>query len=557
VPLAANLGAGELAINYADGKLFYKDGAAAIQVIGWKTTPTTAGGTGLTSYTAGDLPYYASGSALSKLAIGTSGYVLQSNGSAPVWVAQSTLSVGSATNATNTAITDNTSSSATWYPTIVSATTGNLPQTTSSTKLSFVPSTGLLSSTSHAITGTLSANGSVGTAGQVLTSNGSSAAYWANASVGGISWQSVQTSNFTAAIGNAYPVNTTSSAITVTLPASPSAGNYVQITDYAGTFATNNVTINPNGNKLDGSTNNVLMVTNRETIAFVYIDSTQGWIPYSGFNTSTPTGNYNASYLIVGGGAGGDWGGGGAGGLLSGTVALTPGTTYTATVGSGGSGGLDNVSGGAGSSGGNSSFTSIGTTALGGGGGAGYASNSTNRNGVSGGSGGGASRYSGGGTGGSGTSGQGNAGGNGTDSAPYYGSGGGGGASAVGANSTSSAGGNGGAGTASSITGSSVIYAGGGGGAAQTGGTQGTGGSGGGGNAGAVGGTAGTANTGGGGGGTSSANLGFSGGNGGSGVVIISVPTANYTGTTTGSPTVTTSGSNTIMKFTSSGSYTA
>jgi len=77
---------------------------------------------------------------------------MQSGGAAaaPTWVAQSTLSVGSATNATNTAITDNTSSSATWYPTIVSATTGNLPQTTSSTKLSFVPSTGTLTATSHA-----------------------------------------------------------------------------------------------------------------------------------------------------------------------------------------------------------------------------------------------------------------------------------------------------------------------------------------------------------------------------------------------------------------------
>ena len=148
-PSASNLASGELAINYTDGKLFYKDNSSAIQVIGWKTTPTTAGGTGLTSYTAGDLPYYASGSTLSKLGIGTSGYVLQSNGSAPTWVAQSTLSVGTATNATNTAITDNTSSSATWYPTIVSATTGNLPQTTSSTKLSFVPSTGTLTATSY------------------------------------------------------------------------------------------------------------------------------------------------------------------------------------------------------------------------------------------------------------------------------------------------------------------------------------------------------------------------------------------------------------------------
>jgi hypothetical protein len=37
----------------------------------------------------------------------------------------------------------------------------------------------------------------------------------------------------------------------------------------------------------------------------------------------------------------------------------------------------------------------------------------------------------------------------------------------------------------------------------------------------------------------------------------LSVPTANYSGTTTGSPTVTTSGSNTILTFTTSGSYTA
>ena len=58
--------------------------------------------------------------------------------------ASTATSATTATNATNTAITDNTSSSATWYPTIVSTTTGNLPQTTSSTKLSFVPSTGTL-----------------------------------------------------------------------------------------------------------------------------------------------------------------------------------------------------------------------------------------------------------------------------------------------------------------------------------------------------------------------------------------------------------------------------
>jgi hypothetical protein len=47
------------------------------------------------------------------------------------------------------------------------------------------------------------------------------------------------------------------------------------------------------------------------------------------------------------------------------------------------------------------------------------------------------------------------------------------------------------------------------------------------------------------------------GGAGGSGVVIISVPTASYSGVTTGSPSITTNGSNTVIKFTQSGSYTA
>ena len=88
----------ELAINITDGKLFYKDNANAVQVIGWKTVPTTAGGTGLTTYTAGDLSYYASGTALTKLAIGASTTILTSTGSAPQWSATSGITVGTATN---------------------------------------------------------------------------------------------------------------------------------------------------------------------------------------------------------------------------------------------------------------------------------------------------------------------------------------------------------------------------------------------------------------------------------------------------------------------------
>jgi len=87
VPLAANLANGELAINITDGKLFYKDNAAAVQVIGWKVVPATAGGTGQTSYAVGDLLYANTTTTLAKLADVATGNALISGGvsTAPSW----------------------------------------------------------------------------------------------------------------------------------------------------------------------------------------------------------------------------------------------------------------------------------------------------------------------------------------------------------------------------------------------------------------------------------------------------------------------------------------
>ena len=92
----------ELAINITDGKLFYKDSGGSVQVIAWKVTPTTAGGTGLTSYTAGDLLYYASGTTFTKLAIGATGRWLGSSGTAPQWNAPAALTKTDDTNVTLT-----------------------------------------------------------------------------------------------------------------------------------------------------------------------------------------------------------------------------------------------------------------------------------------------------------------------------------------------------------------------------------------------------------------------------------------------------------------------
>ena len=124
-------------------------GTSPIQVTGTvislNTVPVASGGTNLTSYTAGDLLYASGTTTIAKLGIGTTNYVLTSSGSAPQYVAQSTLSVGSATtatDATNTAITAN-STNATNYLTFVSTTTGNLPQLANSS-ITCNPSTGAI-----------------------------------------------------------------------------------------------------------------------------------------------------------------------------------------------------------------------------------------------------------------------------------------------------------------------------------------------------------------------------------------------------------------------------
>jgi hypothetical protein len=70
----------ELAINITDGKLFYKDNANAIQVIAWKVTPATAGGTGQTSYAVGDILFANTTTSLAKLADVATGNALISGG---------------------------------------------------------------------------------------------------------------------------------------------------------------------------------------------------------------------------------------------------------------------------------------------------------------------------------------------------------------------------------------------------------------------------------------------------------------------------------------------
>jgi len=245
---------------------------------------------------------------------------------------------------------------------------------------------------------------------------------------GTVDWDTTpKTATFSAVSGNGYFCNTTSSAFTVNLPAG-SAGAIVSLADYAATWQTNSLTVSPNGSEKIGSVNaDVTLNTEGQSVTFIYVDSTQGWI-----NTMDSTSNVRASpflvasggtestsgnckihiftgpgtftvsaasitaaenivsYMVVGGGGAGasgpaGTGGGGAGGFREIKSPLTPYTAspldgypsapnrvtvtaqaYPITVGGGGA--VSGPAAGSGNPGNNSTFSTI-TAALGGGGG--------------------------------------------------------------------------------------------------------------------------------------------------------------------------------------------
>ena len=261
--------------------------------------------------------------------------------------------------------------------------------------------------------------------------------------VGTVSWDTTaKTAGFTAVSGNGYFVNTTSGAITVTLPASPSAGDIVAVSDYAQTSETNNITIARNGSNIQGDASDLVVARNGLALTLVYVDATKGWVvtnsgaesdrepdaefvaaiggtittcgnfkihTFTGPGTFTVTnagnavGSNSVSYLVIAGGAGGGSGlgsGGGAGGFREGKASTDCYTAsplnapaglpvtvqgYPITVGggsSGGAGGADNPS----TQGSNSVFSTI--TSAGGGSAAGIGGKTPGGDGGSGGGGG-------------------------------------------------------------------------------------------------------------------------------------------------------------------------
>jgi hypothetical protein len=86
-----------------------------------------------------------------------------------------------------------------------------------------------------------------------------------------------RTANTTITAGEKYILNT-SSALTITLPASASIGDEIRIIDGTGNAATNNITIGRNGHKIQGSAADMVIDVNRAAFGLVYYNATHGWV---------------------------------------------------------------------------------------------------------------------------------------------------------------------------------------------------------------------------------------------------------------------------------------
>ena len=138
----------------------------------------------------------------------------------------------------------------------------------------------IFSGTTWQVTGTTGARGQSGYSGTSGYS-GDALAPW-----------TLITSNYIAANNNRLIANTQYGSFTITLPAIPVTGDYVQITD-GWDFAINNAIVDPNGSTVEGYTDNVALDLSHVTYEFIYGGTTwevtgttgaRGQSGYSGFS---------------------------------------------------------------------------------------------------------------------------------------------------------------------------------------------------------------------------------------------------------------------------------
>ena len=87
----------------------------------------------------------------------------------------------------------------------------------------------------------------------------------------------LKTANYTAAVHDRVFANTSGGAWTLTLPASPTIGQWVQVNDVSGSWATNNLTVARNGSTMMGGTTDLIANVSNSSFYLVFSDATNGW----------------------------------------------------------------------------------------------------------------------------------------------------------------------------------------------------------------------------------------------------------------------------------------
>ena len=146
---------------------------------------------------------------------------------------------------------------------------------TSSTTTNLIEGTNLYYSDDRVNT---ALNTSSANTNQVLSWTGTDYA-WVAQSSGGTNypWSNVS-SNVSASAGDKLFVDTSTSAITIILPASPAFGSEIRVIDIKGNSANNKITLDNNGNNIEGITDSLEVNINRAAFGLVFYDATEGWV---------------------------------------------------------------------------------------------------------------------------------------------------------------------------------------------------------------------------------------------------------------------------------------
>jgi len=278
-PSTTNLAAGELAINTADGKLFYKDSSGNLQTIATKAAATnpiavSTGGTGIQTLTQGGIAY---GGATTYLftAVGTTGDLLSSNGAgAPTWITPTNLNTASAIvkrdssgNFSAGTITASLTGTASTATNIANGAAGSVPYQSGAGATTFVPA---------------------GSSGTVLTMSSGGVPTWATAGA------ATSASNLSG--GTAGAVVYQSAPNTTAFLTAGSSGQVLTLTSAQIPAWTTPGAVTSVANLSGGATNKIPYQSAASTTTFIDAPTVSSYLKYTGsaFAWSNPVTSVSA-----------------------------------------------------------------------------------------------------------------------------------------------------------------------------------------------------------------------------------------------------------------------